>query len=137
MTNAELISMVRNIAKHGADWRINEVLNRAADALEAEEKRIAELEKQEPTEKQVVDYCHKRCLVIVEEELFHRMKSTFSQLPKEGEWISDYDGFEYDVRCSVCGEEALIKEGGSHDHAYSHYCPNCGAKMIGANDERD
>ena len=137
MTNAELISMVRNIAKHGADWRINEVLNRAADALEAEEKRISELEKQEPTEKQVVDYCPKRCLVIVEEELFHRMKSTFSQLPKEGEWISDYDGFEYDVRCSVCGEEALIKEGGSHDHAYSHYCPNCGAKMIGANDERD
>ena len=137
MTNAELISMVRSIAKHDADWRINEVLNRAADALEAEEKRIAELEKQEPTEKQVVDYCHKRCLVIVEEELFHRMKSTFSLLPKEGEWISDYDGFEYDVRCSVCGEEALIKEGGSHDHAYSHYCPNCGAKMIGANDERD
>ena len=43
MTNAELISMVRSIAKHGADWRINEVLNRAADALEADEKRIAEL----------------------------------------------------------------------------------------------
>ena len=44
MNNAELISMVRSIAKHGADWRINEVLNRAADALEAAEKRIAELE---------------------------------------------------------------------------------------------
>ena len=43
MTNAELISMVRSIAKHGADWRINEVLNSAADALEADEKRIAEL----------------------------------------------------------------------------------------------
>lgn len=54
-----------------------------------------------------------------------------------GEWISDNDGFEWDVRCSVCGEEALIKEGGSHDHAYSNYCPNCGAKMNGEekNDE--
>ena len=48
MTNAELISMVRSIAKHGADWRINEVLNRAADALEAAEKRIKELEAQKP-----------------------------------------------------------------------------------------
>ena len=42
--NAELISMVRSIAKHGADWRINEVLNRAADALEAAEKRIDNLQ---------------------------------------------------------------------------------------------
>lgn len=50
MTNAELISMVRSIAKHGADWRINEVLNRAADALEAAEKRIAELEARMPKE---------------------------------------------------------------------------------------
>ena len=48
MNNAELISMVRSIAKHGADWRINEVLNRAADALEAAEKRIAVLEAQMP-----------------------------------------------------------------------------------------
>ena len=45
MNNAELISMVRSIAKHGADWRINWVLNRAADELEAAEKRIAELER--------------------------------------------------------------------------------------------
>ena len=50
MNNAELISRVRSIAKHGADWRINEVLNRAADALEAAEKRIAELEVQLPKE---------------------------------------------------------------------------------------
>lgn len=55
-----------------------------------------------------------------------------------GEWLSGYDGFEYDVRCSVCGEEALIKEGGSHDHAYSHYCPHCGANMRkGEKDEQD
>ena len=49
--------------------------------------------------------------------------------PKRGKWVSEWDGYEYDVRCSVCGEMALIKEGGSHDHAYSRYCPNCGARM--------
>ena len=48
MTNAELISRVRSIAKHGADWRINEILNRAADELEAAEKRIKELEARTP-----------------------------------------------------------------------------------------
>lgn len=51
------------------------------------------------------------------------------ELPKRGEWVSEWDGYEFDVRCSVCGEMALIKEGGSHDHAYSRFCPNCGAKM--------
>ena len=53
--NAELISMVRSIAKHGADWRINEVLNRAADALESAEKRIADLEAQLPKEGEWID----------------------------------------------------------------------------------
>ena len=101
MNNAELIARVRSIAKHGADWRINWVLSKAADLIEAQQKQIAELE---------------------------------AQLPKEGGWISNYDGFDYDVRCSVCGEEALIKEGGSHDYAYSRYCPNCGARMKGEQD---
>ena len=95
MTNAELIKALQ-CASHFALYQdcyekncyansgkglycnIPKLIADAADALEAADKRIAELEKQEPTEKQVVDYCHKRCLVIVEEELFHRMKSTFS-----------------------------------------------------------
>lgn len=87
------------------------------DALEASEKRIANLET-------ALAACIMR---------------RGEQLPKEGKWISEYDGFEWSVRCSVCGEEALIKEGGSHDHAYSNFCPNCGAKMNGKeqNDEHD
>ena len=38
-------------------------------------------------------------------------------------------------RCSVCGENNPYE----HTHrAYSNYCPNCGAKMIGeANDSAD
>lgn len=104
---------------------IDRMMIDAADALEAAEQRIEQLEKQEPTEKQVVDYCHKRCLVIVEEELFHRMKSTFSQLPKEGEWIpiihASIKGVET-VNCSNCGATG---------HLIFNYCPNCGARMKG------
>ena len=39
---------------------------------------------------------------------------TVDAVTVHGEWLSEW-----------------IKEGGSHDHAYSHYCPNCGAKMDG------
>ena len=46
MNNAELIARVRSIAKHGADWRINWVLSRAADLIEAQAKRIEGLEAQ-------------------------------------------------------------------------------------------
>ena len=109
----------------------NALLNDAADALEAAEKRIAELEKQEPTEKQVVDYCHKRCFVVVDGELFQRMKKTFSQLPKEGEWMFSrgdgktcVDGWT----CSACGNSFHTNV--TYFEEY-HYCPNCGAKMDG------
>ena len=54
---------------------------------------------------------------------------TVDAVTVHGEWLSEWEGLEITVRCSVCGEMALIKEGGSHDHAHSHYCPNCGAKM--------
>ena len=122
MTNAELIATLR-----GENYFVT-LLHDAADALEAADKRIEQLEKQEPTEKQVVDYCRKRCLVIVEEELFHRMKSTFSQLPKEGEWIM-LDPKNFIEMCSRCRYTAYTVN-------RPHYCPNCGAKMKGANDEQ-
>ena len=90
----------------------------AADALEAAEKRIAKLE---------------------------------AQMPKEGEWIIDgmneYElsygcvGYEPIYRCSKCGiitesylrtERPIMPE----DADFPNYCPNCGAKMKGANDEQ-
>lgn len=133
MTNAELITELT----YCANIEKRKLLSNAADALEAAEKRIAELEKQEPTEKQVVDYCHKRCFVVIEEELFQRMKSTFSQTPKEGEWIMDclapqmdeyrIGEWAYAPKCSECG---------THWDAKTNYCPNCGSKMRGANDEQ-
>lgn len=68
------------------------LMHDAADALEAAEKRIAEL------------------------------------MPKQGEWIMCESEKPYIVcKCSVCG--VMTSE-------YGHYCPNCGAKMKGANDEQ-
>lgn len=49
----------------------------------------------------------------------------------QGEWILEDD----DVKCSLCGSSALMryifeKEVGLQE--YSNYCPNCGARMRGA-----
>lgn len=93
MENAELIKSARTIADsihvHSSfqDWEAAEkdTLEKCAAALEAAEKRIAELETKEPTEKEVADYCKKRCLVIVTAELFHKMTSAFGRMQKDGE----------------------------------------------------
>ena len=136
MANAELIKALRNCACIKSDascanceyarsteckWRM---IEDAADALEADDEKIADCVAAIDALDDSNDAYIKE-----NERLKKRIAELEVQIPKEGVWISDYDGFEYDVRCSVCGEEALIKEGGSHDHAYSHYCPNCGARM--------
>ena len=102
MNNAELISMVRSIAKHGADWRINEVLNRAADALEAAEKRIAELEAQLPKEGEWID-----------------ADGANVPLDKDGDTTDS-------CYCSICGDWLTASD---EYAARGWFCPNCGAKM--------
>lgn len=120
---------------------------------------VRELEAQEPTEKQVVDYCRKRCFAIVEEELFQRMKATYGRTQKRGECeakkpktvketeysfycdcptcggrlISNVDGEwcagSFDRFCRMCGQKI----------DWSEYCgwsnkPYCGARMRGEHD---
>jgi hypothetical protein len=108
MTNAELIKALRYCAttsnligkcecpfvRYGHKC-IDTMLLNASDALEAAEKRIAELE---------------------------------AQLPKEGEWIWE-DSVCSPRTCSVCKQKFYIGRGWN-------YCPNCGAKMKGEEDER-
>ena len=59
-----------------------------------------------------------------------------------GEWVSEWGGwlgYTLTVKCSICGAEALYRYDGDDtdvDRVYSRYCPNCGAKMKGANDEQ-
>lgn len=52
-----------------------------------------------------------------------------------GEWIRDDDSYYvdgyasyYDFQCSVCGEMVTDR------HGLPRYCPWCGAKMEGSND---
>ena len=98
-------------------WTVDECIdklhNDAADALEAAEKRIAELS--------------------LDCELFQqKCMELEAQIPKEGEWIwlsSTYDRVPCEKRywCSVCHHEEVAH----YDKPWKHYCPNCGAKMKG------
>lgn len=56
---------------------------------------------------------------------------------KTGHWIEKdgYDGDTY-YDCSECGESFCLIEGTPTDNLYN-YCPNCGAKMEGENNETD
>ena len=93
------------------------------------------LQAAEPTEKQVVDYCHKRCLVVLEADLFQELKASYGKMPKLGEWVhgreigkewvyDHWDTYFEDWRCSNCG--VVFKQESKPKY---HYCPNCGAKM--------
>lgn len=111
MTNAELIKALQ-CASHFALYQdcyekncyansgkglycnIPKLMADAADALEAADKRIAELE---------------------------------AQLPKEGEWVDEQRGRWIYAKCNLCGKVQDVR---------SNYCPNCGAKMDGADGER-
>ena len=65
-----------------------------------------------------------------------RMIGTIEDLPpvthKSGKWI-EKDGWDGDVyyECSVCGEPFCLIDGTPTDNMYN-YCPNCGARMRGA-----
>lgn len=93
----------------------------AADAIEA-------LQAAEPTEKQVVDYCHKRCLVVLDAALFHELKASYGKIPKRGEWIKHPEvkniyGGVY-IECPFCGEKYVVQY-----IADEKFCRNCGADM--------
>ena len=49
---------------------------------------------------------------------------------RHGEWLPTRDSNKKE--CSNCGVIHLIAQ---YPHGQANYCPNCGAKMKGANDE--
>jgi DNA-directed RNA polymerase subunit RPC12/RpoP len=87
-----------------------------ADALEAAEKRIAELEKQHGN------------------QLTRNIMLT-AQIPKEGEWIWDSDTGTY--LCSECNATSPREDQDGDYIDCPNYCPNCGARMDGKDGERD
>ena len=63
-------------------------------------------------------------------DIIQNMPSADVAEVKHGEWIEEPSVFPNHpfVRCSECGEEALLDEYGV---AKSNFCPNCGADMRG------
>lgn len=131
MTNAELITELT----YHASIEKRKLLSDAADALEAAEKRIAELEEEHNKtvtaifgEEQL--WWENRCkeLEAARMELTAKCRRLEAQLPKEGEWIGVNPMVDTE-QCSICGWNIPT------DEFESNYCPNCGAKMKGANDE--
>ena len=134
MENAELIKALRHCAndlpcetesyrcKYADIWECNVQLRvDAADALEAAEKRINELESQAAFfDAEKLNYQENI------EYRDERIKELEEQMPKEGEWIG-IDGTMFS-ECSVCGER--------HYGCETPFCDMCGAKMKGANDEQ-
>ena len=60
---------------------------------------------------------------------------TLEQEPKTGHWIEE-DMFDGDVayRCSECNELFWIESGTPKDNGYD-FCPKCGARMNGGNND--
>lgn len=51
---------------------------------------------------------------------------------RRGKWVKASE-FMPIYKCSICNERNLFKDG---NNVFSNFCPNCGAKMGGDNDEQ-
>ena len=101
----------------------------AAAALEATEKRIAELERN------FSDVCNANgSLACERNELLNDVRKLETQMPKEGEWIDENRRTRSSkFVCSTCKRTCYDIQP-TRDKAWTkrcryNYCPNCGARM--------
>ena len=110
----------------GTCSKADEDIRNLLDELEDLPSAVVEAE---PTEEQVKEYCRKRCLVIVDRDLFNEMKSRWSAEPvRHGHWtnISISVTGNSSAECSLCG--TVVHDTFANVNRIN-YCPNCGAKM--------
>jgi rubrerythrin len=134
-----------------------ELMIAAADAIEAADKRIAEMEKSyewkayAALEESVEGYKvriaelekeHNKTVTEIfgEEQLWweNRCKELEAQIPKEGEWLRT-DAFPHRIYCSVCYKTYVSNDRWQiwvDGDIPKKFCPNCGARMKGEHDER-
>ena len=60
----------------------------------------------------------KRCATVDAVEVVH------------GQWEAKDSGFDWELKCSLCGEQYWIEKDELETHK-PNYCPRCGAKMDG------
>ena len=53
----------------------------------------------------------------------------------QGEWIRTFDGNEWFWYCSNCKTQWYEDDLWMGGNEFPHFCPNCGARMKGADDE--
>ena len=93
----------------GLYCNIPKLMADAADALEAADAKIVKL--------------NTKCADL--QSQINSMENEIEELmPKEGEWIMDG---KYNRHCSRCNEDVVWS---------FNYCPNCGARMKGEDDEQ-
>jgi hypothetical protein len=89
----------------------------------ANEKRLIDANEY-PCQRCEVSYCYKNCKKF--NEWFNKTVDAVEVV--HGRWI--YEPVEFsivkDIRCSVCGRYVKVPE---------NYCPDCGAKMDGGNED--
>lgn len=107
---------------YGCDSR--RIENDAADALEAAERRIADRSLENKMLKNAID--------ADKGVMLDRIRFLEAQLPKEGSWkkiLQNGDGTS-DYECSAClGIITNVPD--DDEHPLCSFCPNCGAKMDG------
>lgn len=113
---------------------MNDLIERA-DAIKAMEQRYKDILR---TFKRKVKVGEKAIVL----DMIGCIKSLPSADRSQGKWIhtageyigDDISGFyDYHWACSECGKEAIINDWNIYE--LSDYCPHCGAKMKGADDE--
>ena len=102
---------------------MNDRLIKESDVLKAIDKRIKELSKHP-------EFVRKNGHIDVIGVKKYILAIPSADRP-QGEWI-EVDDYFIRCKCSICGWESHKYE----DDVYGMpYCPNCGARMKGANDE--
>ena len=107
------------------DGRLTKLID--ADVAIDSIKRLPHV-KPEITQDQLEEYCKKRCLTVITNDLFHKLTSgsenTATWEPC-GEFWEHRSGLEK-FKCNRCGGEVVLYFGAK----YPNFCPYCGRKSI-------
>lgn len=82
----------------------------------------------EITQDQLEEYCKKRCLTVITDDLYYKLTSGSKETTT---WVSCGEFWEHrsgleKFKCNCCGGEVVLYFGAK----YPNFCPYCGRKSI-------